>query len=83
MSSLAPAAIISRVIMISSAGLSPADVGFFSWYVKCTIPSSEEGLKLTHPRSPNSAVPTRTCVAPSIMAVSKSPLMPIERPSSP
>ena len=33
-------------------------------------------------RGPNSAVPTRTWVAPSLMASSKSPLMPIDSVSS-
>ncbi len=39
-------------------------------FVKCQAP--------IHPRVPNSAEPTRTWVAPISMAISKSPLMPIE-----
>ena len=35
------------------------------------------------PRAPNSALPTRTCVAPIITAVSKSSDIPIDKPSSP
>ena len=36
-----------------------------------------------HARPPNKALPTRTCVAPSWIAVSKSPLIPIDRPARP
>lgn len=34
-------------------------------------------------RSPNSADPTRTCVAPAAIACSRSPLIPIDRPARP
>lgn len=35
------------------------------------------------PRAPNSALPTRTCVAPIAIAISKSPLIPIDSFSTP
>src|SRR5690606_25271475 len=44
-----------------------------------SMPQAKEIPTRVQPRSPNSAEPTRTCVAPSSMATSKSPLMPIER----
>ena len=36
-----------------------------------------------HSRAPNTALPTRTCVAPNRIAVSKSPLIPIDSPARP
>ena len=47
-----------------------------------TVEIEDDRGKL-HARVPNKAVPTRTCVAPIITAVSKSPDMPILNPASP
>ena len=50
-------------------------LGFMAGGCKGECHSAARGIRLK--RSPNKAVPTRTIVAPSSMAISKSPLMPM------